>query len=167
MDSNHFGHRYGSSGGGNPRAYYEPERRSPTPLLWLGIIFVPFVFGWTLLEKGYSTGSRWLGFGWMTIIAVTVINAVSHPDQIQQAANVPAQQTRTNKPPLSQQTDASQDSTPDSTPTYSEAEAQHDREQYCWNHPNSFGHSFMCSDIPNPPNAVIVVVPSDDDNDDN
>jgi len=37
-------------------------------LLWIGIIFLPFIFAWFLLRKGHSTFGRLLGFGWMAFI---------------------------------------------------------------------------------------------------
>ena len=48
----------------------------------------------------------------------------------------------------------------------SEEQINADSIRYCIQHPNSFGHSFMCSDVPDPPQAVIVVVPPDDDSGD-
>jgi hypothetical protein len=41
-----------------------------------------------------------------------------------------------------------------------------DRIRHCMEHPDSFGHSFMCSDVPTPPPTVVVIVPNNSDDDD-
>jgi hypothetical protein len=40
-------------------------QRKVSLLLGLGIFFLPYIFAWFLLRRGYSTLSRILGFGWL------------------------------------------------------------------------------------------------------
>ena len=87
----------------SPRVRYvkhEAERRSPAPILWLGIIFAPFIFGWTLLGKSYSTGSRVLGLGWTFAATIVVIASSIHDDSPQTGGTVPqpAQHARPARP---------------------------------------------------------------------
>lgn len=42
-------------------------KRFPSLPLFLGNLFIPFVFVWFLLRKGYSTRARVIGFGWLAI----------------------------------------------------------------------------------------------------
>ena len=39
-------------------------------LLAVGIFLVPYIFGWLLLRKGYSTQARIVGLGWMALIFI-------------------------------------------------------------------------------------------------
>lgn len=54
--------RHAGNGG-----YSESHERSVGFLLMLGIIVLPYVFAWVLLNKGYSTRARIIGFAWMLI----------------------------------------------------------------------------------------------------
>lgn len=51
--------------------------RKVSLLLAIGIIFVPIVFAWFLLRKGYSTVARGVGFGWLTL---TIIMFATSPE---------------------------------------------------------------------------------------
>jgi hypothetical protein len=46
--------------------------RSVSLLLVVGIIFVPFIFGWFTLRRGHSLASRVLAFGWMIVVVVAI-----------------------------------------------------------------------------------------------
>lgn len=59
--------RHAGNGG-----YPEPQERSVGFLLMLGIIVLPYVFAWVLLNKGYSTKARIIGFAWM-LIPLTIV----------------------------------------------------------------------------------------------
>jgi hypothetical protein len=57
-----------------------PETTPPTAmrrkvgiLLGLGIFFLPFVFAWVLLRRGYSSLARIVGFGWMALLLLALI----------------------------------------------------------------------------------------------
>nr|MBD9681435.1 hypothetical protein [Pseudomonas sp. PDM20] len=39
-------------------------------LLAIGIFFLPFIFGWILLQRGYSNTARGLAFGWLILFFV-------------------------------------------------------------------------------------------------
>lgn len=43
--------------------------------LMVGIIFVPILFAWMLLNKGYSATARVLGFGWMLTILFVMVSS--------------------------------------------------------------------------------------------
>ncbi len=53
------------------RTYRSPKRAVSVPLL-LGILFLPFIFAWFLLQKGYSTVSRVAGFAWLLFVVFIV-----------------------------------------------------------------------------------------------
>jgi len=46
--------------------------RSVGLLLVLGIIFVPFIFGWFTFRRGHSLASRVLAVGWMIMVVVAI-----------------------------------------------------------------------------------------------
>ncbi len=61
-------------------AYAPARRRRParrdgvrrvTPLLGIGIFFLPYIFAWFTLQHGYSSLSRWLSFGWLVILVTS------------------------------------------------------------------------------------------------
>jgi len=41
------------------------SQRSVTPALAIGIFFLPFIFAWFVLGRGYSARARLLAFGWL------------------------------------------------------------------------------------------------------
>lgn len=47
--------------------------------LGLGILFMPYIFSWVLVSKGYSSRSRAIGFGWMIFIIVVAISSSKSP----------------------------------------------------------------------------------------
>lgn len=54
-------------GGFRPtQSHHEPQRIPSLPL-FLGNVFLPFIFVWFLLRKGYSTRARVIGFGWLAV----------------------------------------------------------------------------------------------------
>lgn len=44
-------------------------------LLIVGILFLPFIFAWALLRRGYSNGARAVSFGWMVFVLAAGIAA--------------------------------------------------------------------------------------------
>lgn len=50
------------------RTYRGQSRAVSVPLL-LGIFFLPFIFSWFLLQKGYSQVARVAGFAWLIFVA--------------------------------------------------------------------------------------------------
>lgn len=52
--------------------------RNVNGFLALGILFLPFIFSWALLGRGYRSGARFLGFGWLGVV-LFVFYAVSQP----------------------------------------------------------------------------------------
>ncbi len=54
------------------RTYRGQSRAVSIPLL-LGIFFLPFIFVWFLLQKGYSTVVRVAGFAWLIVVLFMMI----------------------------------------------------------------------------------------------
>ncbi len=54
-----------------------PKRKLSFWLI-IGIFFVPYIFAWFLLRKGYSTLARIIGFAWMAAIII----AIAMPDKL-------------------------------------------------------------------------------------
>ncbi len=52
------------------------KRRVSLPLL-VGIIFLPFIFVWLLLRKGYSGVARTFGFGWALLAVILFVSSDS------------------------------------------------------------------------------------------
>ena len=48
----------------------ENAPRKVSLLLGIGILFVPLIFAWLLLRKGYSEKARIIGFGWMGVLLI-------------------------------------------------------------------------------------------------
>ncbi len=46
----------------------EPASKVVSPLLIVGIVLLPIVFVWKLLEKGYTKDARRLGFQWLAFV---------------------------------------------------------------------------------------------------
>ena len=42
-------------------------------ILAIGIIFLPFIFAWILLKKGYSQNAKILGLGWLGICIIVML----------------------------------------------------------------------------------------------
>lgn len=60
---------------------YIPASRSPlqrqvSPLLGIGIFFIPIIFSWFLLKDGYSRLARAIGFGWLAVCTVITIQYI-------------------------------------------------------------------------------------------
>lgn len=72
-----------------------PNRKVSLPLL-LGICFLPLVFSWLLLEKGYSKSARLGGFGWLALSSIWMALLVQPPPANQQ--HEPAAQVAVTKP---------------------------------------------------------------------
>lgn len=47
----------------------------PGCLLWLGICFLPYIFAWETLRRGYSAGTRLIAFLWMVVILLSLFSA--------------------------------------------------------------------------------------------
>lgn len=52
--------------------------RKVNGFLALGILFLPFIFSWALLGRGYGREARFVGFGWLGVI-LFVFYAVAQP----------------------------------------------------------------------------------------
>jgi hypothetical protein len=141
----------------------------PTILLWLGVITVPFVFGWLLLARRYSWGTRLFGFSWGTFATAFVLLGMVLNSQPPESAAIVKQDIQSPQTPenvaIKQDTQPSQPVTvPDDPPTtYDMNQIDMERRQNCLRNPNSLGHWFMCSDVPDQPQTVIVIVPPDED----
>ena len=80
-----------------PTAPPQPVAKKVGVGLAIGIFFLPFIFGWFLFGRGYSTAARVLGLGWL---ALSVIMFWSAKDsQPTTASTAPTQ----SKPVVSQQ----------------------------------------------------------------
>ncbi len=52
---------------GRPNANVAPEQRSVGIILGIGIAFIPLLFSWFTLRKGYSTLARVVSFSWLVV----------------------------------------------------------------------------------------------------
>jgi ribosomal protein L37E len=58
-----------------------PKQSNPIPtkkvgiLLAIGILFLPYIFSWFTLQKGYSTLTKLVSFGWLCIVALTLFSS--------------------------------------------------------------------------------------------
>ncbi len=56
-----------------PLRTYRGQNRPVSVALLLGIFFLPFIFVWFLLQKGYSQVSRVAGFAWMVFVIFVMV----------------------------------------------------------------------------------------------
>jgi hypothetical protein len=57
-------------------------QRRPIPLLILiGIVVMPYIFAWFLLQRGFGAGARLLAFGWMAVLVLIVLVAPPPPPE--------------------------------------------------------------------------------------
>jgi len=47
------------------------DKKKVSPILFLGIFFLPYFFSWVTLKREYSTTARWLSFCWLAIMVIT------------------------------------------------------------------------------------------------
>lgn len=73
--------------------------RNVSPLLGLGILIAPLIFGWTLLDKRYSTRARVLGLGWTGFLVIVVALSVANAPRVPQAASPAQVATQQGSPP--------------------------------------------------------------------
>lgn len=59
---------------GKPNANAASEKRSVSILLGVGIFFIPVIFSWFTLRKGYSVLARVLSFTWL-VLSIAIIGA--------------------------------------------------------------------------------------------
>lgn len=76
--------RCGAPVGGVAAASSRPAHRKVSIPLGIGILFLPYIFAWFLLRRGYSTTARVVGFGWLVLIAVII--TISQPTPESQKA---------------------------------------------------------------------------------
>jgi len=55
-------------------------KRNVGAALGIGILFLPWIFAWLLLRRGYSVIARVIAFGWMVLVILFTIGS-SHPSQ--------------------------------------------------------------------------------------
>lgn len=55
-------------------------KRNVGAALGIGILFLPWIFAWFLLRRGYSVIARVIAFGWMALVILFAIGS-SHPSQ--------------------------------------------------------------------------------------
>ena len=85
------------------------DTRKVSPLLAIGIVFIPGIFVWFLLRSGHSTLPRVLGFGWTFFLlvfsqaVVSGINALPDVPEMEEAAIVEAETDEGPAPELGQQ----------------------------------------------------------------
>jgi len=54
-----------------------PPKRKVGLLLGIGIFFLPLIFAWFTLRDGHSTVSRTVSFGWLGIVVLLKLAALS------------------------------------------------------------------------------------------
>lgn len=64
---------------GKPNERVAPVKRSVSFLLGLGIFFIPLLFSWFTLRKGYSAAARGLSFTWLAL-SIVIVNLQGSPD---------------------------------------------------------------------------------------
>ncbi|HMJ93955.1 MAG TPA: hypothetical protein VK472_07635 [Allosphingosinicella sp.] len=65
-------------------------RSRPVPiLLSAGIVLMPYIFAWLLLQRGYGAGARLLAFGWLALVVLYIAFAPPAPSPGQQLALAP------------------------------------------------------------------------------
>lgn len=61
------------------------QERKVSLLLTVGIVFMPYIFGWLLFRNGYSKKAKMLGFGWTAIVIVILLSQDNKPtDKVNQ-----------------------------------------------------------------------------------
>ncbi|MFT4179272.1 MAG: hypothetical protein QM612_07390 [Thermomonas sp.] len=73
-------------------AALEQPTRKVGILLFIGILFLPYIFVWFLLRKGHSTLARTLGFGWLLLLFWLVSGKSPDPTTRAQTQHTSAQQ---------------------------------------------------------------------------
>ncbi len=64
------------SGGGLGAAVdTAPDAQSTPPLVWVGLLFMPYVACWWTLRKGYPVWARLAAFGWAAIVLIFVMSS--------------------------------------------------------------------------------------------
>lgn len=56
------------------------EDKNPSLKLWLGIIFLPIIFSWFTLKKGYKAWVRVAAFAWLIVLMVVSLNTDTDTD---------------------------------------------------------------------------------------
>lgn len=49
---------------------YSLPYRKVSILLAIGIMFMPYIFAWVTLKKGYSSNARVISFGWLALMVI-------------------------------------------------------------------------------------------------
>lgn len=84
------------------------EEHEMTVLLAIGIFFIPGIFAWFTLRRGYSTLSRVVTFVWLGFVALIWITAMGsvHSDEVAQAPTRPSfvEETRPAPAPVQAET---------------------------------------------------------------
>ncbi len=44
-----------------------------TILLWIGILWAPYIFAWFTLQRKYSNTERFIAFGWLIIVVIAML----------------------------------------------------------------------------------------------
>jgi hypothetical protein len=65
----------------------EPPEKKVGVLLGIGIFFMPYIFAWLTLMKGYGKNARALSFIWMIAMAAMVLGPHNHTTNISPPAN--------------------------------------------------------------------------------
>ncbi|HEM7307756.1 TPA: DUF4236 domain-containing protein [Acinetobacter baumannii] len=42
-------------------------------LLWIGILWAPYIFAWFTLQRKYSNTERFIAFGWLIIVVIAML----------------------------------------------------------------------------------------------
>lgn len=64
-----------------------PTSKKVSGGLVVGIIFIPIIFSWFLLRKGYSTTSRVIAFIWLALFIIISISSTNHSSDNVSASN--------------------------------------------------------------------------------
>lgn len=115
-------------------------------LLGLGILFIPYIFSWFTLQKGYSTSAKAISLGWLGLVVVMFLASPKNTEQRNTATTLSSSST-------SSTTTTSAVSTPSESPK--ESALRQAKIDFSWSK-GGFG-SIMEADftIENPSNYAI------------
>ncbi len=57
---------------GRPNTYVPPIKKSARDFLWIGVLFMPYIFSWFTLRKKYSKFAKFVSFAWLFIFALAL-----------------------------------------------------------------------------------------------
>ena len=90
----------------SPQAVQQPAQPVPPRrvgvLLGIGILFMPYLFGWLTLRKGHTSTARIVTFGWLGVVAIALATSDKggnrHPSRSAAVGATPEQSVEREEP---------------------------------------------------------------------